>query len=171
MIAERVGLDRRTVSQALSGRPGLAPTTRQKILDAAQQMGYRPNFTARAIRTGQQQRIGLLSSTEDQFSHLPPERLQGMQQTAFKHGFGFSLLSLPDQQINDFKTLSEAIGDFGVGGVLLNYGNGTTNNVVQMLSRFHLPIVAVTNFLPYDCVYPDDYGIAYEAVSELIKAH
>jgi DNA-binding LacI/PurR family transcriptional regulator len=48
-IAARAGVSRGAVSYALNGRPGLAPSTRQRILDAAAELGWYPNAAARAL--------------------------------------------------------------------------------------------------------------------------
>lgn len=57
MVAELAGVSTATVSYVLSGRrgdggPGVSDTTADKVKSAAEQLGYRPNQAARAIRTG-----------------------------------------------------------------------------------------------------------------------
>lgn len=56
MVAELAGVSTATVSYVFSGRSGgesgVAPATAQRVLDAAEQLNYRPNRAARAIRTG-----------------------------------------------------------------------------------------------------------------------
>ncbi|WP_457100760.1 LacI family DNA-binding transcriptional regulator [Microbacterium sp. P5_E9] len=56
MVAELAGVSTATVSYVFSGRhggeSGVAPATTQRVLDAADQLNYRPNRAARAIRTG-----------------------------------------------------------------------------------------------------------------------
>jgi len=49
-IAEKLGISRPLVTFALAGYPQVAKATRDRILEAAREMGYRPNPHARALR-------------------------------------------------------------------------------------------------------------------------
>jgi LacI family transcriptional regulator len=61
-VARRVGVDTSTVSRALSGDKRRAPKreTRERILAAAHEMGYRPNSVGRMLRTRRTETIGLV---------------------------------------------------------------------------------------------------------------
>jgi len=62
-IATRLGVSVATVSRALAGYPGVAPTTRQRVLQAAQEMGYHPNVTARRLQKQRTDTIGFIIPT------------------------------------------------------------------------------------------------------------
>jgi DNA-binding LacI/PurR family transcriptional regulator len=51
-----------TVSRAFSGSAPVAAKTRARIMSVAEELGYRPNLHARALRGGRTQSIGLLIS-------------------------------------------------------------------------------------------------------------
>ncbi|WP_432826302.1 LacI family DNA-binding transcriptional regulator [Dactylosporangium sp. CA-092794] len=59
-VAELAGVSVSTVSNALSGQRVVSQVTRQRIQDAAQQLGYRPNTAAHSLRTGVHHAIGLV---------------------------------------------------------------------------------------------------------------
>ena len=59
-IAEKLGLNQRTVSAAFGATGRLNPETRRMILKAAQEMGYRPNRLATALRGSQSRSIGVI---------------------------------------------------------------------------------------------------------------
>ena len=62
-IARRTGVSSSTVSFVLNDRheeARISETTRQKVLTAAEEMGYRANHGARAMRTGNTRMIGVL---------------------------------------------------------------------------------------------------------------
>ncbi|WUH89581.1 LacI family transcriptional regulator [Streptomyces sp. NBC_00433] len=71
-IARRAGVSRSTVSYALSGKRPVAPATRTRIQDVIDELGYRPNATARALKEGRTRTLGLV---------IPPasKRLTHMQ--------------------------------------------------------------------------------------------
>jgi DNA-binding LacI/PurR family transcriptional regulator len=51
-VAKRAGVSIATVSKVISNTPYVAEATRQKVLDAIQELGYRPNLAARALSSG-----------------------------------------------------------------------------------------------------------------------
>src|SRR4051794_26341862 len=50
-IAQHLGLSGATVSRALNGNPKINETTRKRVLDTANKMGYRVNVYARNLST------------------------------------------------------------------------------------------------------------------------
>ncbi|GIH05641.1 LacI family transcriptional regulator [Rhizocola hellebori] len=59
-VAQLAGVSATTVSHALNGRRPVSEATRQRILDAIDQLGYRPNVVARGLRAGRSMTIGLV---------------------------------------------------------------------------------------------------------------
>jgi len=56
-VAVRAGVSQSTVSQVFTGRPGISEATRQRVLQAARDIDYRPNLAARSMRTTRTGRI------------------------------------------------------------------------------------------------------------------
>jgi LacI family transcriptional regulator len=61
-VAEKVGVSRTTVSLVLNNVPGIqiSPETRQKVIDAANELGYVPDATAQALASRRAKAIGLV---------------------------------------------------------------------------------------------------------------
>ena len=62
-VAARVGMSPASVSMVLSGAPGPSAATRERVLEAAAELGYRPDRTASLLAhlaEEQQQPIGFL---------------------------------------------------------------------------------------------------------------
>ena len=59
-IARRSGVSRSTVSYALSGKRAVAPDTRRRIQQVIDELGYRPNAAARALKEGRTRTVGLV---------------------------------------------------------------------------------------------------------------
>ena len=59
-IADRLGVSLKSVSLAVNGTGRLSQKTRERILQAAREMGYRPNFAARSLVTRRSCLIGVL---------------------------------------------------------------------------------------------------------------
>jgi DNA-binding LacI/PurR family transcriptional regulator len=59
-IARRAGVSIGAVSYALNGRPGVSAQTRQRIIDIANEMGWRPSIAARALSGSRAHAVGLI---------------------------------------------------------------------------------------------------------------
>lgn len=59
-LSRKLGLSPSTVSKALNGYSDVAVTTRDRVLQAATEMGYQPSATARNLRKQRTDRIGLV---------------------------------------------------------------------------------------------------------------
>ncbi|KPI10845.1 transcriptional regulator, LacI family [Actinobacteria bacterium OK074] len=59
-VAERAGVSSQTVSRVANGRPGVVDSTREQVLAAMRELGYRPNSAARALRYGRFNTIGVI---------------------------------------------------------------------------------------------------------------
>ncbi|MBT2514648.1 LacI family DNA-binding transcriptional regulator [Arthrobacter sp. ISL-30] len=59
-VARVSGYSIKTVSNVINGHPQLRPETRQRVQDAIDQLGYRPNLSARNLRSGRSGVIGLI---------------------------------------------------------------------------------------------------------------
>ncbi|MGY1503296.1 LacI family DNA-binding transcriptional regulator [Streptomyces sp. QTS52] len=59
-IAKRAGVSRSTVSYALSGKRSVSEETRRRIQQVIDELGYRPNASARALANGRTSTIGLV---------------------------------------------------------------------------------------------------------------
>jgi DNA-binding LacI/PurR family transcriptional regulator len=62
-VARLAGVSSQTVSRVSTGHPGVVDSTRQQVLNAMQQLGYRPNSAARALKLGEFRTIGVILFT------------------------------------------------------------------------------------------------------------
>jgi len=88
-IAQRVGVSVTTVSRALGGYEDVAEATREKVLHAAEELGYYPSATARQLQKRRTDTIGFVIPTfgprfsDPYFSEL----LAGIGNEAARHNF------------------------------------------------------------------------------------
>ena len=60
-VAALAGVSVATASKALNNRQQVAPGTRQRVVDAAEQLRFRPNPLAKSLLTGRSGTIGLVT--------------------------------------------------------------------------------------------------------------
>lgn len=97
-VAQLAGVDLSVVSRALNNDPNLvvSPETRARIRAAAEQLHYRPNAMARALRQAQTMTLGLLVPDVANFVYF--ELIRGIEQRAFEAGYVLLLANAHDSQ-------------------------------------------------------------------------
>jgi DNA-binding LacI/PurR family transcriptional regulator len=66
-VAKLAGIAVSTASDALNGKPGVSPVTRQRALEAAEKLGYVPNLIAQGLVTRATKNIGIVLSGPSSF--------------------------------------------------------------------------------------------------------
>ncbi|GGS96665.1 LacI family transcriptional regulator [Planobispora rosea] len=87
-VAERAGVSKSLVSLVLRGSPHVSEHRRQAVLQAARELGYRPNAVARSLVEGRTHLVGALVA--DLHNPFYAEFLDGLQESL--HGDGLRLL-------------------------------------------------------------------------------
>jgi DNA-binding LacI/PurR family transcriptional regulator len=138
-VADRANVSKSTVSLAFNDASKLSESTVQKILEAADELGYSRDPAARMLRTRRTGSLGLLLPQQlDRVLENPYYSLflQGVGQTC--HQEGFTLLLAPPLRGSMLKTIPYAAVDgFIVSG--LEYDRGE----VRALRQRGIPFVLV----------------------------
>jgi DNA-binding LacI/PurR family transcriptional regulator len=170
-IAKRTGLSIPTVGNVL-GRAAsrYSAETRQRVLQAAQEMGYRPNSSARAMRNG---RIGcaalvLSRSRQLSHSHIPVGLLDGLDDALAQHNMHLTVLRLTDEQLSRDDFLPKVLREYMADGMIVNYTHEIPRAMLELIRAHHTPAVWLNAKLDADCVYPDDLRAAETATAQLI---
>jgi len=61
-VAARAGVSIGTASKALSGAGRMRPETRERVIDAADALGFRPNRNAQSLHSGRSWTVGLMTT-------------------------------------------------------------------------------------------------------------
>ncbi len=88
-VAARAGVSITTVSHVLSGRRPVSDRTKAKVLQVVDDLGYRPDPSARGLRTGRSQAVALVVS--DVTNPFYPLMAAGLQEVLQPEGFLISV--------------------------------------------------------------------------------
>jgi LacI family transcriptional regulator len=96
-LAAELGLSITTISRALAGYSDVAESTRQRVLRAAEEMGYVPDVTARRLQKGCTDTIGFVIPTPGPRFSDPffSELLAGIGNEAAQHNFDLLVSTRP----------------------------------------------------------------------------
>lgn len=97
-IAGRLDLSTAVVSRVLNGKADVwaSETTKKRIFDVANELGYRPSATARALSTGRTMQLGVIVGEAQLYPHLGFHggEVGGMMIEALRQHYRVSLLPL-----------------------------------------------------------------------------
>lgn len=91
-VARLAGVSYQTVSRVLHDSPYVKRSTRDRVLAAIQQLGYRPNAVAQALVTGRSRTLGVVSF--DTTLYGPASTLLGIEQAAHDAEYAVAIASL-----------------------------------------------------------------------------
>ncbi|MEY9841137.1 LacI family DNA-binding transcriptional regulator [Streptacidiphilus sp. EB103A] len=116
-VARLAGVSKQTVSRVFNDQPKVRAETRERVLAAARQLGFRPNPTARALVTGRTRTLGVITS--DATSYGPAATLQGICAAARDAGYFVSAAPLrsPDRP-SVLETVDRLVGQ-SVDGIIV----------------------------------------------------
>lgn len=116
-VARAAGVSDATVSLALSGNPRISEATRKRVKTVAQELGYRPNVAARALRTEATRNLGLIVSdvANPFFAELAGE----IERMAAREGYSLMLCNSDEDAERQDVYLSNMFAGSQVDGVML----------------------------------------------------
>lgn len=114
-IALRADVSIATVSYVLNGTGSVSAEVAERILDAVDELGYRPNRSARALRTGKSRTLGLV--LPDLTNPFFPELAQAVERAARLQNYAVILIDSHDE-IEVESEGFELLADYGVDGAI-----------------------------------------------------
>ncbi|MER7081854.1 transcriptional regulator, LacI family [Saccharopolyspora kobensis] len=93
-VAQLAGVSQMTVSRVLQGSDKVAPETRQRVLTAMKEAGYRPHAAARTMRTRRTSTVGVVVA--DITNPFYPQLLEAVGQALDAAGQRMVLWNAPD---------------------------------------------------------------------------
>ncbi len=106
-VAKTLGVSHQTVSRVINNHPRVLPETRQRVLQAIDVMGYRPNQAARFLANRRSTLIGLV--TDDPGVYGPAHAILSLEQEARLHGYTLMIFGLRDLTIAEAKIGAEEL--------------------------------------------------------------
>ena len=141
-VASAAGVSPKTVSRVMNNEPNVRPATREKVLEAAKQLGYRPNRAARSLAGSKSYTLSHLHNNPNQ--DYTERANAGIYRACRDYNYQLFLEQLEtgsgsmEQQVNDFLTI------YDVDGVILSPPATDNEALIKLFQSKSIPVVSIS---------------------------
>jgi LacI family transcriptional regulator len=166
-IARALDISVITVSKVMRDQPDVASETRKRVLAKAQELGYRPNLTARSLVTGKSCQVGVIVPTL-----LHPffaDVLEALSSTMKQDGYAVMISSSMEDPVIEEAAIEQLLGHRMDGLIVASCSSSPTK--FQQLAQQGIPFVLIDRFFPgfrSNFVGVDDHAVGRMATEHLI---
>ncbi|WP_243386027.1 catabolite control protein A [Bacillus kexueae] len=141
-VAREANVSMATVSRVVNGNPNVKPTTRKKVLEAIERLGYRPNAVARGLASKKTTTVGVV--IPDVSSTFYSELARGIEDIATMYKYNIILSNSDQNKDKELHLLNTMLGK-QVDGIVFMSGHITEEHAEEF-KRSPVPIVLAASF-------------------------
>lgn len=169
-VAIKAGVSKSTVSRVLAGNSYVKETTRQRVFQAIEESGYRPNLLARSLATKNSQSIGLIVTNT---LYNGPYFSELLYQTAkMTENYGRQLILVDGKHsVNSELAAIQFLLDRRCDAIIIYPSFLGEKDLMGLIARHDIPFLVINRDLPHareHCVFAAHQLDAREAVAYLI---
>jgi len=116
-VARLAGVSSQTVSRVSTGHPSVVESTRQQVLAAMRELGYRPNSAARALKRGEFRTIGVILFTLATTGNS--RTVEAIAGYAAKEGYAITLIPVAAPTQDGVLGAFSRLGELAVDGIIV----------------------------------------------------
>jgi len=163
-VARLAGVSHMTVSRVLNEPESVRPETRERVLLAIKQLGYRRNSAARSLVTRRSRTLGVVCF--DTTLYGPASMLNGIEHAAEAAGYAVSVASLRRPTADAATQAVRRLVDQLVDGLVLIAPQAAEAMAFVRALPTDVPVVAVENALPHVTSVSVDQELGARMVTE-----
>jgi DNA-binding LacI/PurR family transcriptional regulator len=139
-VAKRAGVSHQTVSRVLNGMPGVRPDTRDRVLEAVTDLGYRRNLAARLLASTRSQTVGVVTWGTSQFG--PANVLLALEAAARRTPYRLETINVASMSTEAFRDAVDQLLERVVEAMIVIVPHETILREAQSL-HLDIPTVVV----------------------------
>lgn len=116
-VARRAGVSAQTVSRVSNGHPGVVNQTREQVLRAMRDLGYRPNGAARSLKSGSFRTLGVIVSNLSSAGNT--RTLEAIATSAAAEGYAITLIPIEGPTTAGVRGAFSRLQELAVDGVIV----------------------------------------------------
>jgi LacI family transcriptional regulator len=167
-VAKRAGVSTATVSHVINGTRFVSDELKQSVISAMEELGFRRNALAGALRSGQTHTIGLI--LPDSLNTFFSELGHGIEQAAFPQGYHLILYN-SDNDLEKENLYIDFLIEKQVDGIILDTEEKDINALRARIPK-SMPTVLIDRDFEgnnFDFILSDNIQGGYTATKHLIE--
>lgn len=171
-VAQAAGVSKGAVSYALNNLPGVSDETRQRILQVARELGWKPSLRAKALSSAKAYALGLVVARDPRLLGTDPffpAFIAGIETTLAEHDYTL-VLSVATEPGAEERCYRKLVEGGRVDGVILTDVRHDDSRI-RLLQDLKLPAVTLNRpdaESPFPAVLMDDTDGITAAVEHLV---
>jgi len=167
-VAARCGVSYQTVSRVINEMPEVAEATRTRVLRAIEQLGYRPNMTARHLVSRRSTVLGHVSFATGLYG--PSQTMVNVEESAKEAGYSVMFTGIADENVDEIRRAVNELCAHRVAGILIHLPLEIDLSMLRDLCQ-NVPLVAMDSDLGFktSAVLFQQKGGSRLATQHLIK--
>lgn len=141
-VARLAGVSHQTVSRAINNPNSVRPETRERIMAAIAELGYRRNMSARALVTNHTRVIGLVVADGSYYG--PSSTSSAVQLAARRAGYATMVAVLPNGTADEVSDVIDMFADRGVEGIIFIAAQTAYTEGLRDFAR-SIPVVVIAD--------------------------
>lgn len=137
-VAKLAGVSRSAVSRAYTPGANISDETREKVMQAASELGYRVNSLARGLQQEHSGIVGLVASRLD--TPLRSRQVRLLSEALIREGFRPMLITA--ERPDDVSSLIEILLGYSIAGIIVT-SDSPPRALIEECGRLRLPVVLV----------------------------
>ncbi len=167
-VAEAAGVSMKTVSRVLNHEPNVREETRERVLDAAKRLQYRPHHSARSL-AGQRSYVVTFAYDNPSLNYLM-EIQSGVLEACRAHHYSLVLAPMTYRQPGSIAEIDGLLGHYGSDGLVLIPPLTDDLDLLAYLDRQRMPYASIS---PREGngrmgVSVDDRAAVHELIAHLV---
>jgi LacI family transcriptional regulator len=168
-VAQLAGVGIATVSRALNESGPVSEATRKRILEAIEELQFRPDVIARGLRTSKLPTVGMLVS--DITNPLFAEIVQAAHEVLIQSGYEL-VLGITNGKPKEEERALKSFESRGVSGIIASLTNDSNKQTKATIKGMSIPIILLDRQFPdyeMDAVIHEHAKGSEEAVDYLVN--
>ena len=141
-VGALAGVAARTVSRVINGEPGVSAETKEKVHKAIEQLKFRPNLAARALRSDRSFLVAILNNNPS--PHYLADVLLGVSRVCRQTGTFLTLEEFAPEDTDIAKSVEELVDSVGLAGAILPPPLTDDAALLDLLEARGIPMVRMS---------------------------
>lgn len=171
-VALHARVSTKTVSRVINHETAVRDDTRARVLQAIEALHYRPDLSARSLRSARAYAIGLVYDNPN--PHYIMNVQNGVLSECREAGYGLQIYPCDSRAPGLARELTELVRRARLAGLVLAPPMSEQLELVKLLAGEPVPLVRIISAAEdprdgYPCVFVDDRDAAYDITEHLIQ--